>query len=261
MRTTRSVWVSLLLALLAISPAAGQVRSPRGRAPGGSAPKWSALEEAVGKENYLEARKLADDFLQRGAPADRPKAMMVYGRLLLALGQKDQARQYLNGLSKAGAGGELLAVYSAWLTALDKPEEGIKALEAMLEKAGGAPDVTTAEAADVLAMLYMARGEHEKAKKAVDFGLKALEYCGVKGGYVLALLRGRLSSDIAAGEAKRLYNQAEKLRGCLSPFPGKRGEARPFRAKPQRPGMRDPWPGSMCRSTELPAPQEARNSL
>ncbi len=74
------------------------------------------------------------------------------------------------------------------------------------------PDETTAEAADVLAMLYMASGDGEKAKKAVDFGLKALQYQGVKDGYVLALLRGRLKSDIAAGEAKRTYDQAEKLR-------------------------------------------------
>ena len=60
-------------------------------------------------------------------------------------------------------------------------------------------------------MLYMAGGEGEKAKKAVDFGLKALQYQGVKGGYVLALLRGRLKSDVAAGAAKRLYDQAEEL--------------------------------------------------
>ena len=64
----------------------------------------------------------------------------------------------------------------------------------------------------MLAMLYMAGGDGEKAKKAVDFGLKALQYQGVKDGYVLALLRGRLKSDIAAGEAKRAYDQAEKLR-------------------------------------------------
>ena len=64
----------------------------------------------------------------------------------------------------------------------------------------------------MLATLYMARGEQEKAKKAVDFGLKTLQYRGTKDGYVLALLRGRLNSDIAAGEAKRLYNEAEKLR-------------------------------------------------
>ena len=90
--------------------------------------------------------------------------------------------------------------------------EAVKTLEAMLEKASGAPDETAAEAADVLAMLYMAGGEQEKAKKAVDFGLKALQYQGVKDGYILALLRGRLASDVSAGEAKRVYDQAEKLR-------------------------------------------------
>ena len=64
----------------------------------------------------------------------------------------------------------------------------------------------------MLAMLYMARGEQENAKKTVDFGLKVLQYQGVKSGYVLALLRGRLKSDFAAGWAKRLYDEAEKLR-------------------------------------------------
>lgn len=212
MRATRSVVRgSLLLALLAItSPAASQVRSPS--RPAAAPPKWSELEKSVGSEDYAKAKEQAEAIIQRGAPEDRQKAAAVYGRILLALGQRDQARQYLDMLSKAGAGGELLVVYSAWLQALEKPVDGIKALETLLEKAGGAPDETTAEAADVLAMLYMGRGEQEKAKKAVDFGLKALEYRGVKSGYVLALLRGRLTSDIAAGEAKRLYNQAEKLR-------------------------------------------------
>jgi tetratricopeptide (TPR) repeat protein len=219
--------VVLLVALLAISsPAAGQVRSP---VP--AAPKWSAVDQAVGKENYLEAKKQADAVLQRGTPEDRQKTMLVYGRILLGLGQKEQARQYLNMLSGGekssgrkgrqlpspsgrGAGGEgtQQAIYTAWLKAFDKPDEAIKTLEKMLEQAGSAPDETTAEAADVLAMLYMARGEHDKAKKAVDLGLKILKYRGTKGGYVLALLRGRLKSDFTAGEAKRLYNEAEKLR-------------------------------------------------
>ena len=61
-------------------------------------------------------------------------------------------------------------------------------------------------------MLYMARGEQESAKKAVDFGLKCLQYHGIKGGYVLALLQGRLNSDFTAGEARQLYDKAEKLR-------------------------------------------------
>ena len=152
--------------------------------------------------------------------------MTVYARILLGLGQKEQARQFLNTLSggqqssrrkghSAGpaTAGTLLPIYAAWLKALDgQADAAIKTLEKMLQQAGGAPNEVTAEAADVLAMLYMARGEQEKAKKAVDFGLKTLKYQGVNSGYVLALLRGRLNSDIAAGEAKRLYNEAEKRR-------------------------------------------------
>ena len=215
MRIHRAVRASLLVALLAISsPSLAQA----------PAPKWSAVDQAVGKENYLEAKKQADLVLQSGSPEDRQRTMMVYGRILLGLGQKDQARQYLNTFSGQGSGRKgrqparttasgQPAIYEAWLRALDKkPDEAIKTLEKMLEQSGNAPDETTAEAADVLAMLYMARGEHDKAKKAVDFGLKILKYRGTKGGYVLALLKGRLNSDFTAGEAKRLYNEAEKLR-------------------------------------------------
>ena len=189
------------------------MRFPRGPAQS-PAPQWSAVDQAVGKENYLEAKKQADAILQRGTPEDRQKTMLVYGRILLGLGQTDQARQYLNMVSKSGAAVSAKAtIYGAWLKALDKkPDEAIKTLEKMLQQAGSAPDETTAEAADVLAMLYMARGEQESAKKAVDFGLKCLQYHGIKGGYVLTLLRGRLASDFAAGEAKQLYNKAEKLR-------------------------------------------------
>ena len=178
------------------------------------APKWSAVEQAVGSENYVEAKKLSDAVLQRGAPEDRQKVMLVYGRILLALGQKAEARQCLKELSRLGVGDELIVIYGAWLRALDKPDEGIAILEKMLARAGGTPEVAAAEAADVLAMLYMGQGEMDKAKKAVDFGLKTLAYRDVKSGYVLALLRGRLNSDIMAGEAKRLYNEAQKLRAA-----------------------------------------------
>ncbi len=83
-----------------------------------------------------------------------------------------------------------------------------------MRQAGDSPDADLAEAADVLAMLHMARGDRERAKKAVEFGLKVLQYHGAKDGYVLALLRGRLAvdPDEAYPEAKRLYEQAEKLR-------------------------------------------------
>ena len=54
----------------------------------------------------------------------------------------------------------------------------------------------------MLAMLDMARGETEKAKKAVDFGLKVLQYQGAKSGYVFTLLHGRLNSNFTpAGKA------------------------------------------------------------
>jgi tetratricopeptide (TPR) repeat protein len=204
----------LILVLLATaSPSAAQVRSLRGPAtPQAPDPQWSAVDQAVGKENYLEAKKQADAILQRGTPEDRQKTMLVYGRILLGLGQTDLARQYLNMLSKSGASAKA-AVYGAWLKALDKkPDEAVKALEKMLQQAGGAPGETTAEAADVLAMLYMARGQQESAKKAVDFGLSCLQYRGTKDGYVLALLRGRLNSNFTAGEAKQLYDKAEELR-------------------------------------------------
>ncbi len=178
--------------------------------------KWSALDKAVGKESYLEAKKLADAILQRGAPEDRVKALKVYGRILLALGQKESARQYLTMLSKPGAdptGGKLTTIYTAWFKALDgKPEDGIKDLKKIVEQAGSSPDETIAEAADVLAMLYMACDEQENAKKAVDAGLKALRYRGTKSGYVFALLHGRLKSNFTSGWPKRMYDKAESLR-------------------------------------------------
>ncbi len=115
------------------------MRFPRGPAQS-PAPQWSAVDQAVGKENYLEAKKQADAILQRGTPEDRQKTMLVYGRILLGLGQTDQARQYLNMVSKSGAAVSAKAtIYGAWLKALDKkPDEAIKTLEKMLQQAGGA---------------------------------------------------------------------------------------------------------------------------
>ena len=112
------------------------MRFPRGPVQG-PAPQWSAVDQAVGKEEYLEAKKQADAILQRGTPEDRQKTMLVYGRILLGLGQTDQARQYLNMLSKSGAAvSAKAAIYGAWLKALDKkPDEAIKTLEKMLQQA------------------------------------------------------------------------------------------------------------------------------
>ena len=177
-------------------------------------PKWSDLDRAVGKEDYATSKQVADVIIQRGTIDDRKKASLVYGRILLALGQKDAARLYLTQMAKPGndpTGGQQTKIYRAWLLALDgKSDEAVKSLEKMLED--NAHSDTTAEAADVLAMFHMANGEMEKAKKAVDFGLQVLQYKGVKDGYVLALLRGRLASNFTAGWAKRMYDEAERLR-------------------------------------------------
>ena len=216
----RNQWavVAILFLSFWVLPSSSPAQSP--------APKWSAVEEAVGKENYAEAKKQADAILQRGAPEDRAKTMTVYCADIVGPWAEGTGSTVSNTLSggqqssrrkghSAGpaTAGTLLPIYAAWLKALDgQADAAIKTLEKMLQQAGGAPNEVTAEAADVLAMLYMARGEQEKAKKAVDFGLKTLKYQGVNSGYVLALLRGRLNSDIAAGEAKRLYNEAEKRR-------------------------------------------------
>ncbi len=177
-------------------------------------PKWSDLDQAIGKEDYATSLQVANSISQRGTPDDKRKAAQVYARVLLALGQKEQARKYLNQMAKPGndaTGGQQTKIYKAWLLALDgKSDEAVKSLEKMLES--NPHGDTTAESADVLAMFFMASGDMEKAKKAVDFGLQVLQYKGVKDGYVLALLRGRLTSNFTAGWAKRMYDEAEKLR-------------------------------------------------
>jgi tetratricopeptide (TPR) repeat protein len=207
----------LLAAALLVSLSVIKVPPALAQAP--AIPNWKTLELAVGKENYAEAKRLANAIFRQGTPPDRQKAATVYGRILLAFGQKDEARQYLAVLTKPGndtSGGQLTAVYAAWFKALDgKPDEAIRTLEKMLDES--APGIATAEAADVLAMLYLARGEKEKAQKAVRFGLKCVEYqtlkdSSVKGCSTETLLRGRLTSSLGQGDAKRLYDNAEKLR-------------------------------------------------
>jgi tetratricopeptide (TPR) repeat protein len=182
-------------------------------------PRWAALEQTVGKEEYAEAKRLADAILQQGPPADRAKTTMVYGRILLGLGHNEEARQYLALLAKPGndlSGGLVTAIDRAWLTALDgKSDEAIKALEKLL--AENAQTIWTAEAADVLARLYLAEGEKQKAQKAVSFGLKLVEYLALKdpslkGCYIEALLRARRQRGDRSDGAQRAYDAAEKLR-------------------------------------------------
>ena len=54
--------------------------------------------------------------------------------------------------------------------------------------------------------------ERGKAKKAVDFGLGFLKYHELKTSYIEALLRGRMGSNITAGDDEKQYIAAEKLR-------------------------------------------------
>ena len=53
-------------------------------------PRGVRLEDAIGKEDYTQARKLADAILRGGAPEDCLKTMRVYGRILLGLRQEDK---------------------------------------------------------------------------------------------------------------------------------------------------------------------------
>ena len=143
MRHVRRCCVLMFLALAAFSSPASAKKPVQAPARGAS---MELLDQAVGKENYVEAKKLADAILQRGVPDDRVKTVKVYGRILLALGQKELARQYLAMLSRPNAdptGGQLTAIYMAWFKALDgKPDDGIKAIEKIVEQAGVAPNET-----------------------------------------------------------------------------------------------------------------------
>ena len=70
----------------------------------------------------------------------------------------------------------------------------------------------TAQAADVLAILYWPAATTPAAKRAVDDGLKLFAgYQPMKTAYIEQLLRNRLKGR--ASEAQKLYEAAEKLRG------------------------------------------------
>ena len=224
MQTRRVKPLLLGMALLAVpvvltlSPG-----GPLDAAAGGDSPTAN-LHKAVAEEKYAEAKRQADALLRSPNQQDRVAASLCYGRILLSLGLKDQARQYLATMGRLNLdanAARLMKVYQAWLAAIDgkpdgKPDEAIKTLEQML--VDKQPGSATAEAADVLAILYLKRGDKDNAKKAVDFGLGFIKYENAQGGkipgYIEALLKGRLKVDTgdAFPEAKKLYEQAEKLR-------------------------------------------------
>ena len=172
----------------------------------------SDLEKAVGREDFVEARRIADAILQAGTQPDRQKALSLYGRILLATKDKETARRYLEAAGKANQGvsvdPQLLAIYRIWLSALDgKRESAIASLEKMLEQAGDSPSETLAEAADIAALLNLEAGNTEKAQKAVDLGTRILVYRGIATGYLPTLLKNRMTTP-----AQQLFNKAEALR-------------------------------------------------
>ena len=68
-----------------------------------AAPDYSALYGSLAQENYIEAKKQADEHMRTAALAERVKLSFCYGRILLGLGEKDAARQYLNNSTLGSA--------------------------------------------------------------------------------------------------------------------------------------------------------------
>lgn len=204
LKFVRLAAVALTFCLLA-SPALAQAPAE---------PTVDGFHQAVSTENYAEAKRQADLLLPQSPPAQKFRISLAYGRVLLGLQQNEDAKRYLKLMSQQelpDEGPRLMSVYEAWLAALDgKPDEAIKSLEGVLEK--NVHSLATAEAADVLAMLYLTKQDRAKAQQAVDFGLKFIEYTKLKTDYTEALLRSRMGSTINSPEAEKLYVAAEKLR-------------------------------------------------
>ena len=174
-------------------------------------PTLAMLYESTAAERYAEAQQQAQSIMQFGVPEVQLKASLVYGRLLLGSKQKEAARKYLSTMAKEQLRAEersQMDVYSAWLAALNgKPDDAIKTLEAIVQKNPRA--AVTADAADVLALLYLGRGEKEQAQRAVDRGLQVVKYLDLRTGYIESLLRQRMHR---VDEPEKAYLAAEELR-------------------------------------------------
>lgn len=170
--------------------------------------------KAMAAEDHAEAKRQADQLLPNVATEDRRRIATAYGRILLAQGDVEAVRSYLATIAKEpldGDGRQLMTIYAAWLDAIDgRPEAAIESLETFIR--GHEHTLAAAEAADVLAILYLARDNHGAAKRSVDYGLATLKYLAVKTDYLEALLRRRLVPKVATSDAERLYVAAEELR-------------------------------------------------
>lgn len=220
---------------LAVSPPGIAQTRPRPTAPAQPAPaalaaqpqpKASAdlnkLNSALRAEKHLDAKTHAEKLVQTGKPAEKLAATLAYGRILLALEMTKETAAYLKQMRGLNLGREgdkqLLDVYQAWLDAQNgNADAAIKSLQAMLQR--GLPVDSTADAADVLAILQLQKGDSTQAKASVDFGLKLIEFHELKTPYQEALLKRRLAQGKKdavpqIGEAVALYKKAEELRAA-----------------------------------------------
>jgi TolA-binding protein len=177
-------------------------------------PTIADFNRAMVDERYPQAQQMAGVLLQTGNAGDRAAVSFAYGRILLAQGMKKEFRDYRKAMRKLklkGADLTLMEVYDAWAEALTEPAAGaIETLEQIVQKQEHCE--ATAQAADVLAIVYLSRGDYPAAKHAVDDGLKLFSgYQPMQTAYIEQLLRNRLK--VRASEAQKLYEAAEKLRG------------------------------------------------
>ena len=170
------------------------------------------LYKAISSEDYVEARRQADALLKSNNTDQHQAASLAYGRILLGLGEKEAARKYRAMMARQSLdqnARQLMAVYDAWLLALDgRQDVATGVLEEILTKR--LPMPSTIEAADVLSRLYQEQNNTEKSQEAISVGKKVLQTINPKPAYLVALLNNRLGGENV--KAQRLFDQAEILR-------------------------------------------------
>ncbi len=182
------------------------------------APKLPTLgdfDKVMAAERYGDAQQMAGVLLQTGGTAERAAVTLAYGRILLAQNDKKDFTDYRKNLRKLklkGTDAALVDVYDAWAQAVTRPAEADAAIKTLEEIVGKNENCdATAEAADVLAQLYIARGDTADAKRVVEAGLKQFSgYQPRKTAYIDQILENRLKAKLS--EAQKLYDAAEKLR-------------------------------------------------
>jgi tetratricopeptide (TPR) repeat protein len=207
-------------------------------------PTISDLYAAVREENYDRLKAVAAVLGKRGNAADQQTALLLSGRALLGLGEvaeADRHLQHMAGMQFDDNGKLLLRVYGAWLASLKGDDRAaVKTLDEIM--ATQVPVEATAEAAEVLARLHVARGDTKAAQRAVGFGRQFLAYHKIESAYLEALFRRRLAKPATKStkepldEAEVLFKQAESLR-----LKGKPASAIPLYHKLVKDHASGPW--------------------